>query len=97
MPENLPTFGAVERNIGDGAVALQRAVQIPEFLAIDLREDDIGADILGDVSQERSGGGLPGFGGDRRGVPVAEIEKDIDFRVRLVLELFKILLPQFLE
>jgi hypothetical protein len=86
VPEDIAGLGVAEGKQDDPAVLLQNTVQIPQF-TIDLGNDNIGADVLGNITQERGGSGLVCFGGDRRGgVAVENVESDGDFRVRLVLD-----------
>jgi hypothetical protein len=96
MPKDITSLGVAKRNQKNLAVALQRAVQIPE-LSIDLSNNHIGAHILGNIAQERSGGSLVGLGGDGGGVAVANVEGNVDFGVRAVLGLLEMLLPKLLE
>jgi hypothetical protein len=96
MPEDFSSFGVFERDVCDGTLALQGAVQVEE-LAVDLGDDHGGAHLLGNILEKLARSGLPSFGGDNRRVSVAEIESDIDLGMRLVFHLFEILLPQFLK
>jgi len=63
MPENLPRLIVTERKKKDCAVTLQGTVQIPKF-SVNLRNNHIGAHILGHVAQERSRSGFVSLGGD---------------------------------
>lgn len=96
VPENLFSLGVLKWHIRDGTITLERATKIPEFL-VHLRDNDASTQFLGDVLQKLSGGGLEGLRGDIGGVAVTKFDGDIDVVVGLVLELFQILLPQFLE
>lgn len=96
VPENLPTLGVIEGDIRNGAISLERAAQIPQFLS-NPRENNIGAQLFGHVLQKLCGGGLPGVCGDIDRVSVAKLEVDLDFGVGLVLEFLEVLLPEFFE
>lgn len=97
VPEDLAGLGVAERQQGNLAVLLQRPVEIPQ-LSINLGNNDVGAQILGNIAQERARGGLEGFGGNRMwDIAIANIELDVDLGVRAVLGVLEVLLPEFLE
>lgn len=93
VPEDLAGFGVAERQKKDLGVLLQRPVQIPQ-LSIDLGNNNVGSQVLGHVSQERSRGGLVGFAGNRRGgVAIANIQGNGNLGMGTVLGISEVLLP----
>jgi hypothetical protein len=97
VPEDLAGLGVAEGHKKNLAVLLKRAIQIPQ-LSINLSNNNIGAQVLGHVSQEGSWGGLVGFAGDRGGgISIANIQCNSDLGVRTGLGLFEVLLPELFE
>lgn len=97
VPKYLTGLGVAERHKKHITVLLQRPVQIPQ-LSINLGDNNIGTYFLGHITQERSRGGLEGFGGDRGGgFAITNVKGNIDLWVGTGLGLLEMLLPEFLE
>ena len=93
MPKHFPALIGIKRHIRHRAIAFERTAQIPEFITIDLGNDNVGTEFLRRILKKLGGGGLPGFRWNGGGASIVQIEGDIDFGVRAILDLFKVLLP----
>lgn len=96
VPENFLAFGRIERNVRHLRILLKWPVQVPK-LAVDFGNNNVGAQLLRDILQQLGRSGLEGLCSDGGRLAIAEIDRDVNIWVGLVLELLQILLPELLE